>query len=171
LKQFFDGSLLGLPVYLWVLLVLLAGGAVFLHLSVAGRYFIAVGSNERAARFSGIPTDAYKIAAYVLCSTLTALYAFLAIMYSPSVAPSTTGQNDELIAIAGAVLGGCTLRGGEGTVYGMAAGTIIIQLLRMMNTFWRISSAVEGIMIGGILLLGIILDETLRRRERARGRE
>jgi ribose transport system permease protein len=170
-KRFFDGSLLFLPVYLWVLIVLLAAGGVFLHMSVAGRYFVAVGSNERAARFSGIPTDGYKILAYVICSTLTALYSFLAIMYSPSVAPSTTGQNDELIAIAGAVLGGCTLRGGEGTVYGMAAGTIIIQLLRMMNTFWRISSAVEGIMIGGILLLGIILDELLRRRERAKGRE
>lgn len=170
LTLFFEDSFAGLPVYLWALLALAAVGSVFLHFSVAGRYFVAIGSNERAAQFSGIRTDLYKISAYVLCSTLTCLYSFLALMKTPSVAPSTTGQNDELIAIAGAVLGGCTLRGGEGTIYGMIAGAIIIQLLRMMNTFWQISSAVEGIMIGGILLLGIILDELLRQRERARGR-
>jgi ribose transport system permease protein len=158
-----------LPMYLWVLLGLILVGSVFLHLSVIGRYFVAIGSNEKAARYSGINVTVYKILAYVICSTLTALYSFVALMKSPSVAPSTTGQNDELIAIAGAVLGGCTLRGGEGTIYGMIVGTIIIQILKMMNTFWSISSAVEGIMIGGILLLGIILDELLRRREHARG--
>ena len=171
LPQFFedtDGFFL-LPMYLWVLLGLVLVGSVFLHLSVIGRYFVAIGSNEKAARYSGINVTGYKILAYVICSTLTALYSFVALMKSPSVAPSTTGQNDELIAIAGAVLGGCTLRGGEGTIYGMIVGTIIIQILKMMNTFWSISSAVEGIMIGGILLLGIILDELLRRREQARG--
>ena len=143
----------------------LVSGVVFLHLSVHGRYFFALGSNERAARFSGIATDGYKILAYVLCSTLTALYSFLAVMNMPSVAPSSTGQNDELMAIAGAVLGGCTLRGGEGTIYGMVVGTLIIQILRMMNTFWGIPSAVEGMMIGVILLLGTILDELLRTRQ------
>jgi ribose transport system permease protein len=161
----FDGDWLAIPVYLWVLLTFVLLTGIFLHLSVYGRYFVALGSNERAARFSGIPTAAYKILAYVLCSMLTTVYAFLALTKSPSVAPSSTGQGDELIAIAGAVLGGCTLRGGEGTIYGMVVGTMIIQILRMMNTFWRIPSAVEGILIGVILLCGIILDELLRRRE------
>ena len=171
LTRFFEGSFLSLPIYLWVLAALIVVGTVVLHLSVLGRYFVAIGSNERAAQYSGIRIDAYKILAYVLCSSLTALYSFLALMKAPSVAPSDTGMGDELVAIAGAVLGGCTLRGGEGTIYGMVVGTMIIQILRMMNTFWQISSAVEGIMIGGILLLGVILDELLRRRERARGRE
>jgi ribose transport system permease protein len=165
----FNGDWFGIPVYLWILAGLVVVGVVFLHFSVFGRYFVAIGSNERAALFSGIPTALYKVLAYVLCSVLTSVYAFLALMKAPSVAPSTIGQNDELMAIAGAVLGGCTLRGGEGTIYGMVAGTMIIQILRMMNTFWGIPSAVEGTMIGVILLCGIILDEVLRRRDRSRG--
>jgi ribose transport system permease protein len=84
------------------------------------------------------------------------------------VAPSSAGQNDELVAIAGAVLGGVSLRGGEGTIYGMIVGALIIRLLYMMGVFWEISSAVEGFMIGLILLVGITLDELLRRRESAR---
>ncbi len=170
LSNFFEGSFFGVPVYLLILLGLVACATVFLHFSVIGRYFVALGSNEQAARYSGIPTDFYKILAYICCSFLTALYAFLAVMNSPSVAPSSAGVGDELIAIAGAVLGGCSLRGGEGTVYGMIVGTLIIRLLSMMNTFWNIPSAVEGIMIGVILLVGITLDELLRRRESRKGK-
>ncbi len=167
-SAFFEGALLGIPVYLLILLALVVVGVIFLHFSVAGRYFVAIGSNEQAARFSGIPTDYYKILSYVLCSSLTALYSFLALMNSPSVAPSSAGLGDELIAIAGAVLGGCSLRGGEGTIYGMIVGALIIRMLAMMNTFWGIPSAAEGLMIGSILLAGIILDEVLRRRESGR---
>jgi ribose transport system permease protein len=161
--RFFEGDLFGLPVYLVILLALSGVGVIFLHFSVMGRYFVALGSNERAAQFSGIAVDFNKILAYVVCSALTAFYSFLALMKTPSVTPSNIGQNDELIAIAGAVLGGCTLRGGEGTIYGMVVGTMIIQILRMMNTFWGIPSAAEGMLIGIILLAGIILDELLRR--------
>ncbi len=168
LSAFFEGAIFGLPVYLIILMGLTVIAVIFLHFSVIGRYFVALGSNEQAARFSGIPVDFYKILSYVICSFLTALYAFLSVMNSPSVAPSSAGQGDELIAIAGAVLGGVSLRGGEGTVYGMIVGTLIIRLLSMMNTFWNIPSAVEGIMIGVILLVGITLDELLRRRESAR---
>jgi ribose transport system permease protein len=168
LSTFFEGAVWGLPVYLLVLLALVAIAVIILHFSVIGRYFVALGSNEQAARFSGIAVDFYKILAYVFCSLLIAVYSFLAVMNSPSVAPSSAGQGDELIAIAGAVLGGCSLRGGEGTVYGMIVGTLIIRILSMMNTFWNIPSAVEGIMIGMILLIGITLDELLRRREKAK---
>jgi ribose transport system permease protein len=165
LAVFFNGTQLGVPVYWWILSCLVVVASIFLHLSVHGRYFYALGSNERAARFAGVSVDAHKILAYVLCSLLTALYSFLYLMKTPSVEPSSTGQNDELMAIAGAVLGGCTLRGGEGTVYGMVVGTMIIQILLMMNSFWRVSPALEGTMIGTILLLGVILDELLRRRD------
>ena len=78
LKDFFNrGDLLHLPTYFWIFVALLAVATVFMHLSVFGRYFFAIGSNERAARYSGIATDFYKIAAYVMCSTLVAFFAFL----------------------------------------------------------------------------------------------
>jgi ribose transport system permease protein len=165
--EFYNGAILGVPVYLVFFAGLVLTAGVFLHFSVAGRYYFAVGSNERAARFAGIAVDSYKISAYIMCSLLTGFYAYLNLMKSPSVEPALIGQNDELNAIAGAVLGGCTLRGGEGTVYGMVVGTLIILILLMMNTFWGIPPSVEGMMIGFILLLGIILDEVLRWRDRS----
>ena len=165
---FYNGRVLGIPVYLVIFLVLVLAAGVFLHYSVYGRYYFALGSNERAARFAGIAVDTYKISAYVLCSLLTGVYSYLFLMWTSSVEPASIGQNEELTAIAGAVLGGCSLRGGEGTIYGMVVGTIIIIILKMMINFWRIPDSVEGMMIGFILLLGIILDEVLRWRDGAR---
>ena len=149
-----------------ILAVLILVCTVFLHFSVFGRYFVALGSNEQAARYAGINTDFYRILAYVLAALLTVVYAFLSLTKTPSVEPSATGVNDELVAIGSAVLGGCSLRGGEGTVYGMVVGALILVMLRMMTTFWRVSSSLEGIMIGCILLAGVIVDEILRRRQR-----
>ena len=166
-ETFFTGGWLGIPVTLWILIALAIVATIFLHFSVAGRYFYALGSNERAARFSGISVDFYKILAYVLCSTLVGLYSFLALLKVPSVTPSNTGSFDELYAIAGAVLGGCSLRGGEGTVPGFLIGTAILIILNSMGTFWQISDRWNGILIGSILLLGTILDEVLRRRSDA----
>ncbi|MFO0967182.1 MAG: ABC transporter permease [Gemmataceae bacterium] len=161
-----NGELFGLPRYFCVLAVLILVCTVFLHFSVFGRYFVALGSNEQAARYAGINTDFYRILAYVLAALLTVVYAFLSLTKTPSVEPSATGVNDELVAIGSAVLGGCSLRGGEGTVYGMVVGALILVMLRMMTTFWRVSSSLEGIMIGCILLAGVIVDEILRRRQR-----
>lgn len=163
-RAIFDGAFLGLPVYFFVLLVVVAAATVFLHFSVHGRYFQAIGSNVQAARYAGIRTDLYRILAYVIAALLTVLYAFLSLCKTPSVEPAATGVNDELVAIGSAVLGGCSLRGGEGTVYGMIVGALIIVILRKMTT--GVSSALEGIMIGCILLLGIIVDELLRRRQK-----
>jgi ribose transport system permease protein len=140
---------------------------VFLHRSVYGRYLFAIGSNETAVRYSGIPVDRFKILAYVLCS-LTAV--FFSIMYLAEIAgvqPSNTGAFLELYAIAGAVLGGCSLRGGDGNVIGIVAGTAILAILKTAVTFWEVPDAMEYAAIGGALLFGAILDEFLRRRSPA----
>jgi ribose transport system permease protein len=168
LKDFFNGSWLGLPMALVIFLGLCLAAVVFLHLSVYGRYLYALGSNERAARYSGIATDRYKVLAYVLCSLLTAFFSVLYLMKLNSAQPSSTGNFFELYAIAGAVLGGCSLRGGEGTVLGIVIGTAILWLLPNLANMWGIPSALEYTVIGGALLLGAILDELLRRRGAAR---
>jgi ribose transport system permease protein len=154
----------GLPMSLVILLVVAAIAAVFLHLSVHGRYLTAIGSNEKAARYSGIPTDRYKIAAYMICSCFAALYGILFLMQENQVQPSSSGNFDELYAIAGAVLGGCSLRGGEGTVLGILIGTAILRLLGNFVNMWGIPSALEFTVIGAALLVGAILDEAMRRR-------
>lgn len=152
----------GLPMSLVILLALLALGALFLHFSVYGRYLFAIGSNERAARYSGISTDRYKVLAYVLCSTAAALYAVMYLMQENSVQPSSTGNFLELYAIAGAVLGGCSLRGGEGSVCGILVGTAILTLLPNLTNMLGIRTELEPTVIGLALLLGAILDEWLR---------
>jgi ribose transport system permease protein len=162
-------AILGLPMSLVILVVVSGIAAVFLHLSIHGRYLSAIGSNEKAVRYSGINTDRYKILAYMICSGLAAFFGILFLMENNQVQPSSDGNFFELYAIAGAVLGGCSLRGGEGTVLGILIGTAILRLLGNLVNMWGIPSALEFTVIGAALLVGAILDETLRRRG-ARGR-
>jgi ribose transport system permease protein len=163
-KSGLAGAFFGLPMPLVIFTVLVLAAAVFLHLSVYGRYFYAIGSNERAARYSGIATDRYKLLAYILCSSLTASFAIVYLMKNNSAQPSGTGEFYELYAIAGAVLGGCSLRGGEGTVVGIVIGTAILWLLPNLTNMWGVPSALEPSVIGGALLIGALLDELLRPR-------
>jgi ribose transport system permease protein len=169
LKRLLAGNYGGLPATLIILMGLLVVATVFLHFSVYGRYLFAIGSNERAARYSGIPTDRYKVLAYVLCSGLTAFFGILYLMEQNSVQPSGTGNFFELYAIAGAVLGGCSLRGGEGSVLGILIGTCILWILPNLTIMWGVPSALEFTVIGGALLFGAILDELLRRQSGVRG--
>jgi ribose transport system permease protein len=161
-------DLLGLPMALVYLAVLAAAATVFLHMSVYGRYLTAIGNNERAVRYSGIAVDRYKVLAYVLCSGSAAIFSVLFLMQENSAQPSDAGSFLELYAIAGAVLGGCSLRGGEGTVAGILIGTAILRILQNLVNMWNIPSSLEYTVIGTALLLGAILDETLRRRRAAR---
>jgi ribose transport system permease protein len=155
---------LGVPRFFIILLVLVALATVFLHFSVWGRYLYAIGSNERAVRYSGIPTHRYKILAFVICSTLASLFGVLFLMEHNSVLPSSDGNFFELYAIAGAVLGGCSLRGGEGTVLGVLIGTTILWLLPNLTNMLGVPSEVEFIVIGGALLVAAVMDEILRPR-------
>ncbi|MFL5243378.1 MAG: ABC transporter permease [Gemmataceae bacterium] len=161
-------DVLGLPMSVVFLITLALLATLFLHFSVYGRYLYAIGSNEQAARYSGIATDRYKLLAYVLCSTLAALFGILFLLQENSAQPSDAGSFLELYAIAGAVLGGCSLRGGEGTVLGILIGTAILRILQNLVNMWDIPAALEYTVIGTALLVGAILDEWLRRRSLSR---
>ncbi|MFL5340856.1 MAG: ABC transporter permease [Gemmataceae bacterium] len=157
---------IAIPVSLVLFLVVVVAAALFLHFSVYGRYFFAIGSNEQAARYSGVNTDLYKILAYVLCSMSAAVYGILHVMQAQSATPTQDGANLELKAIAGAVLGGCSVRGGEGNVIGIVIGTTILVLLPNLSLMLGIPDFMEFIVIGGALLIGAILDESLRSGQR-----
>jgi ribose transport system permease protein len=158
----YDWDVFGLPRFLVIFLLLVVVAVVFLHFSVYGRYLYAIGANEKAARYSGIATDRYKVLPYVVCSSLASFYGILFLMENNSVKPSTDGNFLELYAIAGAVLGGCSLRGGTGTVVGIVIGTAILTMLPNLTNLLGIRSELKFIVIGGALLLGVILDELLR---------
>jgi ribose transport system permease protein len=166
LKMFLNpsGKLFELPLALAIFLVLASLATLFLHFSVYGRYFYAIGSNEQAARYSGVAVERYKILAYVLCSSLAAFFGVLSLMDLGTSQPTQTGSFLELYAIAGAVLGGCSLRGGEGSVLGIMIGTAILWILPNFANMWGVPKTLEYTVIGGALLLGAILDELLRRR-------
>ncbi len=157
-------GLSGVPMRLWLLLILALLAAVLMHFSVYGRYLYAIGANEQAARYAGVPTDRYKILAYVLCATAAATVGMLQMLELKTASPSNSGQWFELYAITGAVLGGCSLRGGEGTIVGILLGTAVLPLLRNLINFSRIQDDLEFTVIGVALLLGTIADEVLKRR-------
>jgi ribose transport system permease protein len=146
-----------------VLLVLVAVAAVFLHKSVYGRYWYAIGYNDQAARYAGINADRHRIVVYALSGMLSALAGVLVLLDFGSVMPESVGTSDELYAITGAVLGGCSLRGGEGTAIGIVLGAAVLPLLKNLVIFLRIPDAVVPSIIGLTLLFGVIVDETVRR--------
>jgi ribose transport system permease protein len=161
------GDVWGVPMMFLILLGVAALAAVLLHLSVHGRYLYAVGYNEQAARYAGITTHRYKILAYVLCSFLAGLGGLLLLLDLETAQPSAAGTWYELYAITGAVLGGCSLRGGQGTIAGIVLGTAVLPLLRNLCIFAGIPSDLEYTVIGVALLIGTIADEMLKRRSAA----
>jgi len=161
------------PFFIMAVLAIVAG--VFLNKTIYGRYLLALGRNETAARYSGIQTDRMKILAYLTCSLLAGLGGILFALEFNSIQPSSTGEFYELYAIAAAVLGGCSLRGGEGTILGVIIGAAVLRVLRNAIIFLRIPTHLEFAIIGAVILAGVIVDELVKRmaasRREARERE
>jgi len=165
--EFFTNRIWGIPTSAFVLLIVAAIAWIVLHRSVFGRYLFAVGKNEEAARFSGIRTDLVILSAYVICAGLTAFASVFFAMYTRSVAPSSHGNFYELYAIAAAVLGGFSLRGGEGSIIGVVLGTILLQILQNLVNLLGIPSSLNFAVMGGVILIGVLVDQqfsTLRER-------
>jgi ribose transport system permease protein len=147
-----------------LLLILVAFVAwVFLEHSVAGRHLLAVGENEEAARFSGIRTERLIVMAYVVSGLLAALAGILFLLEWNSVQPGSSGNFYELYAIAAAVLGGCSLRGGRGAVFGVIAGAAVMRCLYKAIVVLGIDQQWEMVIIGGALLASVLFDEIWRR--------
>lgn len=152
-----EDSLLPAPFCIFLLLACAAGA--YLHFTAQGRHLYALGANEEAARYSGIRTDRIKILAYTLCSVTTAWGGMLMAFKVNSLGPSDFGSFYELYAIAGAVLGGCSLRGGTGNVLGIVVGASLIVVLQNLVNILEIPSQLEYVVIGGAILVGVCLDE------------
>jgi ribose transport system permease protein len=154
----------GIPVPLLILGIVAGLVAVFLNKTIYGRYLLALGNSEEAARFSGIDTDRMIILAYVICAGLSGLAGLLFVLDVNLAQPVDFGNFYELFAIAAAVLGGCSLRGGSGTVAGVLVGTALIQVLRnMINLVFPAYQNMEYAVIGLVILGGVVADELARR--------
>jgi ribose transport system permease protein len=168
--DFFVARYWGIPTSVFVLAVLGVIAWIVLHRSIYGRYLYAVGKNEEAARFSGIRTNLVIASAYVVHAGLTAIAAIFFAMYTRSVQPSGHANFYELYAIAAAVLGGFSLRGGEGSIVGVILGTILLQILQNLVNLLGIPSSLNFAVMGTVILVGVLADQQFglyRERRRA----
>ncbi|MEA2800726.1 MAG: ribose transport system permease protein, partial [Rhodospirillaceae bacterium] len=153
------GRTLGVPHSFIVFLAVAAVMAVVLHRSVFGRYLFAVGKNEEAARYSGIRTQRIVAAAYIISGGLAGLSSIYLAMYTRSISPASHGNFYELYAIAAAVLGGCSLRGGEGSILGIVLGAILLQILQNLVNLLGIPSSLNFAVMGTVILIGVVADQ------------
>ena len=158
------GNLFGVPMPFILLLVTSALMWVLIHRAVYGRYLFAVGNNEDAARYSGINARLIITSAYIICGALTGIAAVVFAFYTNSVSPSSHGNFFELYGIAAAVLGGCSLRGGEGSVIGILLGTALLQVLQNLVNLLGIPSSLNFAVMGAVILLGVLADQLLKRK-------
>jgi len=169
------GRSFGVPHSFVAMLIVAAVMWVVLHHTVFGRHLCAVGKNEEAARFSGINTRFVTVMAYVICAVLASIAAIYFAMFTKSVQPSSHGSFYELYAIAAAVLGGCSLRGGEGSVIGIVLGAVLLQELQNLVNLLGIPSSLNFAVMGAVILLGVLADQqfaayrTRKNTERALG--
>ena len=168
LRHLANGNLAGIPMPFVLLLIISAIAWVVLHRSVYGRYLFATGRNSEAARYAGINTNRIITVTYVISGALTAISGIIFAFYTNSVSPANHGNAYELYGIAAAVLGGCSLRGGEGSIVGILIGTALLQVLRNLVNLLGIPSSLDFAVMGAVILIGVMADQIFTERRNRR---
>lgn len=151
------GYALGIPVPIWLMVIVFASIWYLLNHTRFGRYVYALGGNESATRLSGINVDRVKIGVYAICGLLAAL-AGLIVTSRLSSAQPTAGMGYELDAIAAVVLGGTSLAGGKGRIMGTLVGALIIGFLNNALNLLDVSSYYQMIAKAVVILLAVLVD-------------
>ncbi|UVC14915.1 ABC transporter permease [Mesorhizobium onobrychidis] len=156
------GRLLGLPVSIWILVVVALGAAYLAKYTPLGRHIFAVGGNERAARISGIRVNMVKMFVYMFsgfCAAIVGLIISSELMASHPA----TGESFELNAIAAAVLGGTSMSGGRGTIGGTIVGAFVIGILSDGLVMMGVSSFWQMVIKGLVIIVAVVVDQAQRR--------
>ena len=154
---FGTGYLLGIPVPVWLMVLVFAVAWYLLNHTRFGRYVYALGGNESATRLSGINVDRVKIGVYAICGLLAALAGIIVTSRLSSAQP-TAGMGYELDAIAAVVLGGTSLMGGKGKIMGTLIGALIIGFLNNALNLLDVSSYYQMIAKAVVILLAVLVD-------------
>jgi ribose transport system permease protein len=165
LAELGSGAWLGIPIPVYILIGAMIPLGLFMHGTVPGRYLYAIGYNVEAARFSGVRVNLLRTTSYAICGFLTALAALLEAGDVKSVPPSSAGMAYEMYGITGAVLGGCALRGGQGSLVGVVIGMAILRVIKSSVVFFGISTYWTFAVTGLVLLTAVIIDSLIRRRQ------
>lgn len=158
-----EGTLGGVPFVLWILLICAVAVHLILEHTKLGRYAFAIGSNPDAAYYAGIPVAFHTTAVYAIGGMLTGLAGMIEASRLMTGQP-TAGQGYELQAIAAVVIGGGSLRGGEGTVTGTLVGALIMGLLANGSDLLGISPYLQQAIIGAVIILAVTVDEVRKRK-------
>jgi len=158
-----EGTVVHVPFVLWILLACAVAVHVLLEHTKLGRYAFAIGSNPDAALYAGIPVAFHTTAVYTIGGMLTGLAGMIEASRLMTGQP-TAGQGYELQAIAAVVIGGGSLRGGEGSVIGTLVGAFIMGLLSNGSDLLGISPYLQQAIIGAIIILAVAVDELRKRR-------
>ncbi|TIV60743.1 ABC transporter permease [Mesorhizobium sp.] len=156
------GKLLGLPVSIWILVVVALGAAYLARFTPLGRHIFAVGGNERAARISGVRVNMVKMFVYMFsgfCAAIVGLIISSELMASHPA----TGESFELNAIAAAVLGGTSMSGGRGTIGGTIVGAFVIGILSDGLVMMGVSSFWQMVIKGLVIIVAVVVDQAQRR--------
>lgn len=143
-----------------VLVMLFVGllGWLVLSSTVLGRRVYAIGGNETAARYAGIPVDRVKVTVYAIMGTLAGISAFVYLGYF-GAAETNAGKGYELNAIAAAVIGGASLSGGRGSAVGAVLGAILVGLIDNGIVMLQIDQNYNQIILGGAIIVAVVLDQ------------
>ena len=157
-----SGRIIGLPVSIWILIVVALAAAYVAKYVPIGRQIFAVGGNERAARMSGIRVDRVKMFVYMLSGFCAAI---VGIVISSELMAShpATGNSFELNAIAAAVLGGTSMSGGRGTIGGTIIGAFVIGILSDGLVMMGVSSFWQMVIKGIVIIVAVVVDQAQRR--------
>lgn len=159
-----NGAVLGVPVPVWITMIVFLIAWMVLSRTVAGRRIYAIGGNEKVAYLAGVRAKRYLVAVYVVSGILAAL-AGLILTSRLATAEPTAGEGYELDAITAVVLGGTSLFGGEGTLVGTIIGALILGVIDNGLNLLNVSSFYQDAVKGLVILIAIMLD-----RKRSEGR-
>jgi rhamnose transport system permease protein len=158
-----QGSLFGVPTQLLVLVVLTIAAGIVLDRTTFGRTLYAIGANETAARFSALNVDRTKLIVYTLSGLASGLAAFV-LVSRVTTTRMDMGMGYELDVIAAVVLGGTSIFGGSGTIWGTAVGLAMIQLLKNGLALTGVKGDATIVVIGVALILSVLIASSLQRR-------
>lgn len=152
------GWFLGIPILVWIAIVVVLAAIVISNKTALGRYIYAIGGNENAAILSGINSNKVKIIVYTLAGVLAAIGGIMVTSRLDSAQPNA-GMSYELDAIAAVVIGGTSLSGGRGTIIGTVLGAIIIGVLNNGLILLDVSPFWQQVVKGMVILLAVMIDK------------
>jgi ribose transport system permease protein len=160
-RRLFTSELFGLPVPVIIVAVLAVAATVLLKKTPLGEYILAVGGNEEAARVSGVPIERTKVLTYMISGGLASLAAIILIARLGAAEP-ILGNLWELEAIAAAAIGGASLMGGKGSIFGTILGAIVLGAMRNGLTLLNVQAFYQLLATGIIIILAMLVDRLAR---------